>query len=138
MTSGRVPAAGVIAALMAWGLVPPTVGAQTPSILTVAQSAAVMALDPAEPPVFPARPAGDDAAFLVYDGLVRFNEQLTLVPQLATSWTVASDGRTWTFKIRGGVAFQDGSPLTAQAVVANFKRAVDRPTDQSTRPATLR
>ena len=134
MTRGRLPTAAVFAVLFAGGLTPLTGDAQAPSTLTVIQSAAVTSLDPAEPQVFPAHPAGDDAAFLVYDGLVRFNEQLTLVPQLATSWTVASDGRTWTFKIRGGVAFQDGSPLTAQAVVANFKRAVDRPTDQSTRP----
>lgn len=40
----------------------------------------------------------------------------------AESWTVSPDGLTWRFRIRKGLSFQDGSPLTAEAAAANFKR----------------
>jgi peptide/nickel transport system substrate-binding protein len=48
----------------------------------------------------------------------------TLDPRLATSWT-SSDAKAWTFKIREGVKWQDGSPLTAEDVVATFDRLVN-------------
>ncbi|HYM90750.1 MAG TPA: ABC transporter substrate-binding protein [bacterium] len=134
MTGGRLLAAGVIAAVAAAAIGPRTVGAQAPSTLTVAQSVAVTALDPAGPSIFLVYPAGYEAAFLVYDGLVRFSEGMIVAPALATSWSVAPDGRTWTFKLRGEVSFQDGTPLTAQAVAEDFQREVNPQTNQSNRP----
>jgi peptide/nickel transport system substrate-binding protein len=44
-----------------------------------------------------------------------------LTPDLATSWQVSPDGKTYTFNLRKGVIFQDGTPFNAAAVVANFK-----------------
>ena len=44
-----------------------------------------------------------------------------LVPALATEWLVSEDGLTYTFKIREGVSFHDGTPLDAEAVVFNFE-----------------
>jgi ABC-type transport system substrate-binding protein len=134
MTRRRAPTAGVLAALVAGALMPLTGDAQAPSTLTVLQGAAITPLGPAGAGISLAYPAGDEAAFLVYDGLVRFTDRMTIIPQLATSWSVSSDGRTWTFKIRDGVSFQDGSPLTAQAVVDDFNREVDHRTNQSNRP----
>jgi ABC-type transport system substrate-binding protein len=115
-------------------LAPLNVGAQGPATLMVAQSGTVSALDPAGSAIFPASPAGDEAAFLVYDGLVRFAEDMTILPALATSWSVAPDGRTWTLKLRRGVSFQDGTPLTAQAVVADLQREVNPNINESNRP----
>ena len=46
-----------------------------------------------------------------------------IVPKLAESWSVASDGRSWTFAMRRGVKFHDGTDLDAAAVVLNFDRA---------------
>jgi len=46
-----------------------------------------------------------------------------IVPKLAESWSVSSDGRSWTFALRRGVKFHDGSDLDAAAVVLNFDRA---------------
>lgn len=43
-----------------------------------------------------------------------------IVPWLASSWTVSDDARTFTFHLRPGVTFSDGTPLTAQVVKANF------------------
>jgi len=50
---------------------------------------------------------------------------LTLKPVLAASWTHDQDGSVWTFKLRRGVRFHDGSPLTAADVVATFDRLAD-------------
>jgi peptide/nickel transport system substrate-binding protein len=49
----------------------------------------------------------------------------TLDPRLATSWKADPDPRTWVFKIRQGVEWHDGSPLTVQDVVATFERLLN-------------
>jgi peptide/nickel transport system substrate-binding protein len=46
----------------------------------------------------------------------------TVVPKLATSWRTSRDRRTWTFLLRRGVKFHDGTPLNAAAVCFNFER----------------
>ena len=61
----------------------------------------------------------------VFDKLVDTDEHLTIVPMLATSWTVSPDGRTVTLKLRQGVKFQDGTPFNADAVKVNFDRMLD-------------
>ena len=48
----------------------------------------------------------------------------TVVPKLAEKWTVSGDGRTWTFTLRAGVQFHDGTPFDAAAVAANFQRGL--------------
>ncbi|MEZ4495620.1 MAG: ABC transporter substrate-binding protein [Thermomicrobiales bacterium] len=47
------------------------------------------------------------------------------LPGLATSWNISEDGMTWAFTIRDGVTFQDGTPVTAEAVKASFDRILD-------------
>lgn len=61
----------------------------------------------------------------LYDKLVDTDENLTIVPMLATSWTVSPDGKTVTFKLREGVRFQDGTAFNAEAVKYNFDRMRD-------------
>ncbi|WP_144070027.1 ABC transporter substrate-binding protein [Nonomuraea indica] len=58
----------------------------------------------------------------VWEPLVTVDQRLRPVPALATSWTGADGGRRWTFTLREGVRFSDGTPLTAEAVVANVRR----------------
>ncbi|NWG15135.1 MAG: hypothetical protein HXY41_00735 [Chloroflexi bacterium] len=61
----------------------------------------------------------------VYDTLVyRDPETTAFVPGLAAEWTVSDDGLTYTFKLRQGVTFHDGTPFNAQAVAANLDRIV--------------
>jgi len=107
--------------------------AQAPATITFAQSAAVTALDPAGPPAFLPSPAMWEAAWLVYDGLVRLTDEVKIVPELATSWNVGQDGRTWTFKVRRGASFQDGTPVTAQAIAGDLSREASPATNQSYR-----
>lgn len=67
---------------------------------------------------------------MVYENLVRFKEQsgsLELEPGLATDWSNSPDGLTWTFNLRKGIKFHDGTPFNADAVVYYFKRAIGEP-----------
>ena len=50
-----------------------------------------------------------------------------LRPDLAESWTVSSDGLTYTFKLRSNVVFHDGTPLTSKDVKATFDRIRNPP-----------
>ena len=62
----------------------------------------------------------------VFDRLVHPDADQRPRPGLATSWR-AIDDRTWEFKLREGVRFQDGSPFTADDVVFTFARAPNVP-----------
>lgn len=63
----------------------------------------------------------NDMNGMVYEALVSRNPSLELQPELAESWQAADDG--WTFNLRKGVKFHDGSDFTAQDVVFSFARA---------------
>lgn len=67
--------------------------------------------------------ASDELTILhaIYDTLVRRVDQ-DFVPHLAQSWTVSDDARTWTFQLRDGVLFHDGSSCDAEAVAYNLTR----------------
>jgi peptide/nickel transport system substrate-binding protein len=54
------------------------------------------------------------------------NQALQLQPMLATSWKASSGGKVWTFKIRPGVKFHDGSALTADDVVWTIQQLADK------------
>ena len=56
----------------------------------------------------------------VLDSLVSQNEDGSIVPWLAEEWSVSEDKLTWTFQLKDGVQFTDGTPLDAAAVAANF------------------
>ena len=58
----------------------------------------------------------------VYEGLVRVDQSGEIVPALAESYEVSEDGLTWTFTLREGVTFHNGSNLTTEDVLAQFER----------------
>ncbi|HVZ74646.1 MAG TPA: ABC transporter substrate-binding protein [Polyangia bacterium] len=87
----------------------------------VARSADPVSLDPAR--------ASDieslEVAEQVFGRLVRFSPgRLEPEPDLATSWSVSEDGTVWTFELREGVRFHDGTPVDADAVVFSFERQI--------------
>ena len=90
-----------------------------------AQSVPITSLATAgtQPQVYP---AGYEAAFAIYSGLVRFKSNLAIEPDLATSWSVSNDDRKWTFELRKGVKFHDGQAFNADAVVAYFTKMIDK------------
>jgi peptide/nickel transport system substrate-binding protein len=78
--------------------------------------------DPPESESFEAIMMADYA----FDGLVRYDgNTLKVAPGLAESWATSEDGLTWTFKLRPGVKFHDGTPVNADAVVFSFERQRD-------------
>ncbi|MBF2048276.1 MAG: ABC transporter substrate-binding protein [Elainella sp. C42_A2020_010] len=59
----------------------------------------------------------------IYDRLIDYKPGTTdLEPALATEWTASEDGLTWTFKLREGVKFHDGTDFNAEAVKVNIER----------------
>ncbi|MEM1361796.1 MAG: ABC transporter substrate-binding protein [Pseudomonadota bacterium] len=94
-------------------------GQTPPGVLIVGQIAEPKALDPA------AVTAVNDFRILmnVYDGLVRYKSgTLEVEPALATSWEISEDGTVYTFTLRDGVTFHDGTAFDAEAVKFNFDR----------------
>lgn len=90
-----------------------------PNVLVVGQVAEPQSLDPH------AVTAVNDFRILmnVYDGLVRYRSgTLEVEPALAEKWDITDGGKTYTFQLREGISFHDGSPLDAEAVVFNFER----------------
>ena len=72
----------------------------------------------------------------MYEALLRQDENGKVGPGLALSWTVSPDKRSWTFKLRPGVTFHDGSPFNAQAVKFTYDRILN-PATGSPRRSTL-
>ena len=62
---------------------------------------------------------------LVYDNLVRFGDSTELVPEIASRWSLSSDGKKYQFTIRKNAFFHDGSPVTAHDVVRSFERILN-------------
>lgn len=62
---------------------------------------------------------------LLYSALIRLGPDMSAQPDLAQSWSHSADLLEWTFALRKGVSFHDGSPLTAADVVATFQAILD-------------
>jgi ABC-type dipeptide transport system, periplasmic component len=58
----------------------------------------------------------------IYEGLTAIDKDLKVIPGLAESWNISADGKTYTFKLRSGVKFHDGSDMTAEDVVSTIRR----------------
>ncbi|HEX2697135.1 MAG TPA: peptide ABC transporter substrate-binding protein [Anaerolineales bacterium] len=69
---------------------------------------------------------------LVFSGLVAFDPQLNLIPDLAENWQVSPDGTVYTFYIRKNAKFHDGRSVTAQDVIYSWERAADPATQSDT------
>ncbi len=83
----------------------------------------IVTVDPGEVFEF----AGSDMARNIYDRLVMFdplNLDKGYGPGLAESWTISEDGKTFTFKMRKGIKFHSGNPVTAHDAAWSLQRAV--------------
>jgi peptide/nickel transport system substrate-binding protein len=63
--------------------------------------------------------------YMIYDTLVEEAGISNFIPGLAESWEVSDDGLVWTFKIREGVTFHDGTPLTAEEVAWSLNWTIE-------------
>lgn len=67
---------------------------------------------------------GGGIAAKIFSGLIRFNENLDIVPDLARSWSLSTDQKTYTFHLRKGVKFSTGRTVTAQDFRYSFERVL--------------
>lgn len=88
--------------------------------------------DPGQPPDPDVYYAGEGLLLTrnMYQGLVQYQPgtaQRKIIPELATSWTISKNGLVYTFQLRHGVLFHDGTPFTSAAIAPDFARraAVD-------------
>jgi len=90
-------------------------------------------LDPARGFDFNSR----QAAQLIFGGLVRFGPHFEPIPDVASSWRISKDGRTYTFHLRPNVRFADGTQVTARDVAFSFNRTLSPPFAQQSGAALL-
>ncbi|MFA6072364.1 MAG: peptide ABC transporter substrate-binding protein, partial [Janthinobacterium sp.] len=67
-----------------------------------------------------------DLTRLIFNGLVRFDQNYQIVPDLAESWKVSDDQKEYTFKLRRGMTWHDGEPVTVHDVVFTFQTIQDK------------
>jgi len=124
-----VPAARYLASIFlvaAFAFVSPTspAVAQKPGgSITVGLEFEIPGFDPLKVGVFDT--STEIAAAAIFDTLTYLDDKREAQPKLALSWTHSEDFKTWTFKLRPGVKFHDGTPFNAQAVKENFDRQKD-------------
>lgn len=68
---------------------------------------------------------------MIWESLIIIDDNYTPQPGLAESWEVSSDGKTWTFHLHEGISFSDGTPFTANDVVATTQAILDRANDEN-------
>src|SRR5512145_2407211 len=87
-------------------------------VLRVVPHSNLSILDPIWTTQFMSRNHG----YMIYDTLFGSDEKNQVKPQMVESWTESPDHRLWTFKLRKGLEFHDGKPVTGEDVVASIAR----------------
>jgi peptide/nickel transport system substrate-binding protein len=116
---GRLGAVAAVAgALVAGLLAGAPAQAQPTSTLRVTMHADVRTLDP----FWTTQTIAGIHGQMVYDTLFSSDADLQPQPQMVETWTVSDDRKVYTFKLREGLKFHDGSPVTSRDVVASMNR----------------
>jgi peptide/nickel transport system substrate-binding protein len=110
----------VLGALLAAG----PVAAQPAKTLRVVMHSDLKIVDPVWTTAYIVRNHG----YLIYDTLFALDDKLQPQPQMVESWTVSDDRLTWTFKLRDGLKWHDGQPVTSADVLPSIKRFTDKDT----------
>ncbi len=111
-----LPAA--LAALLCAGAALLAPAAHAQSVLKVIPHSNLSILDPIWTTQYMARNHG----YMIYDTLFGTDEKGQIKPQMVESWEVSPDNRLWTFKLRKGLEFHDGKPVTGDDVTASLTR----------------
>jgi peptide/nickel transport system substrate-binding protein len=120
LTRRTALAAGTAAAVTA---AIPTARAATGGTLRIAYPLPVATLDPAK---FRVGGLEYNYAHCVFNRLTAQDSKLQVIPELAQSWEVSEDLKTYTFHLRSGVKFHNGKPFTAADVVFTYARLRDK------------
>src|SRR3990172_776665 len=117
MTISRIAAAVAAAATLA-GASGVALAQGDAKVLRVVPHSNLAILDPIWTTAYMSRNHG----YMIYDTLFGTDEKSQVKPQMVESWTTSSDRRLWTFKLRKGLEFHDGKPVTGEDVVASLAR----------------
>jgi len=96
--------------------------AQAPTTLRVVMHSDLKIIDPIWTTAYIVRNHG----YLIYDQLFALDAKLEPQPQMIESWTVSDDKLAWSFKLRDGLRWHDGQPVTTADVVPSIKRFTDK------------
>lgn len=119
--------ASLLAGFGSAGLSAPTASAASKSFPTSHTLTLSFLQDPGQPPDPDVYYAGEGLLLTrnLYQGLLQYQPGTAtrkIIPSLATSWKVSADGLTYTFDLRKGVKFHDGTPFTSAAIEPSFAR----------------
>ncbi len=112
----RTLAAFAVAAACAATLATPVAQAET--VLTVVPHSNLSILDPIWTTAYMSRNHG----YMIYDTLFGTDENSKIQPQMVDTWTVSADKKIYDFKLRAGLEWHDGAPVTGEDVVASLAR----------------
>ena len=118
----RLPRRAVLGGALTGALALPATRARAANgVLRIGVSSSLSRLDPLLTTI------GDEYIYcnLAFNGLTRMAWDQTVHPDLAESWEFTPDLKSWTFRLRRGVKFHDGTDMTAADVVAVFRRLLD-------------
>jgi peptide/nickel transport system substrate-binding protein len=115
--------------VMTIGITAPAMAQDGSNMLIMARAVDSTGLDPHTQTAF----ASLRMLELVYETLVRTDENLVLEPALAESWAFSEDGMQLTFNLRQGVTFHDGSAFTSEDVIVSIERILNEETGSATR-----
>ena len=119
----------MLKALLLGALLLPLSAASGQEVVRIAQSLAHSSLSPAQ-----ATGLADYSVIrTMFEGLVGFDENLEIVPELATEWEVNDEATEFTFRLREGVTFHDGTTFDAQAVKEYYEWVLDENNPEPTR-----
>ena len=102
-----------------------TVGVVQAQTLRIVPQADLKNLDP----IWTTASITNNHGYMVYDTLFALDENLEPQPQMVDSYEVSDDGLAYTFKLRDGLVFHDGSPVEAKDAVASIKRWAQKRSD---------
>ena len=112
-------------ALVALGL--PALAVATPASAQSTKDSVVigMTLEPPglDPTTGAAAAIGEIVHYNLFEGLTKINADGSVTPLLADSWKISDDGKTYTFKLKSGVKFQDSEPMSSADVKFTFEKA---------------
>src|SRR5436305_8634778 len=117
----RIVQAAITAAAL---LLPPAVHAEQ-TVLRHVPQADLKVLDPVTNPAF----ITVQHAYMVYDQLFALDARGRPQPQMVETWSLSPDGRTYTFTLRPGLKFHDGTPVRGSRATASIKRWTERDPD---------
>jgi peptide/nickel transport system substrate-binding protein len=107
-----------LAALLAAAACTTAPGHGDDNVLRVVPGSNLAILDP----IWTTATVSQNHGFMIYDTLFGMDADGRIQPQMVDSYQTSADGKTWTFTLRDGLEFHDGTPVTSEDVLASLQR----------------